>query len=128
MRYAFVINGVIDNVIDSPDRPPGWVACGAAGPGWLQGSDGKFVAPPPPPDARHITVGAFYDRFGAEKYPILASTDRGVIAVIRDVQVRSYIDLDRDDLPAGLAVIQAAGHQIDPTAILDAPVQPEERP
>jgi hypothetical protein len=47
-------------------------------------------------------------------------------AVIQDASVRKYIDLDNPDLPTGLAILQAAGHAIDPAAILDAPIQPHE--
>jgi len=89
---------------------------------------GKWVPPTQSPAPRHITVGAFYDRFGAEKYAILASTDPMINAVIKDASVRSYIDLDSPDLPAGLAVIQAGDYAIDAAAILDTPVQETERP
>ena len=39
-----------------------------------------------------------------------------------------YIDLDNADLPAGLALLQAAGHAIDAEAIIDAPVGAGELP
>ena len=82
----------------------------------------------PAPELRHITVGAFFDRFGAAKWSILADPAPAVQAVVRDASVRRHIDLDNPDLPAGLAVVQAAGHAIDPQAIIGAPVQPQERP
>ena len=82
----------------------------------------------PAPELRHITVGAFFDRFGAAKWDILADPAPAVQAVVRDASVRRHIDLDNPDLPAGLAVVQAAGHAIDPQAIIGAPVQPQERP
>ena len=78
--------------------------------------------------SRHITVGAFFDRFGPLKWAILADTDPQVQVVIKDASVRTYIDLDNADLPAGLALLMAAGHAIDAESILAAPVQPEERP
>lgn len=84
--------------------------------------------PPPAQEPRHITVGAFFDRFGTEKWSILADANPQVQAVIRDASVRTYIDLDNADLPAGLALLQAAGHAIDAEAVVDAPVQPGERP
>lgn len=80
------------------------------------------------PPARRISVGAFYDRFGPAKLAILADESPQVRAVVRDASVRSYIDLDNPDLPAGLAILQAAGHAIDPAAIVDAPIQPQESP
>lgn len=81
-----------------------------------------------PTQPRHITVGALFDRFGPAKWAILADTNPVVQAVIKDASVRSYIDLDNPDLPAGLSIVQGAGHQIDPDAILRAPIQPKERP
>lgn len=85
---------------------------------------------PPMPDVmpRHITVGAFFDRFGAAKWAILADTAPTVAAVVKDSSIRKYIDLDNPDLPAGIALIQQAGHDIDPSAIIAAPVQDSERP
>ena len=78
--------------------------------------------------ARHISVGAFFDRFGPLKWAILADTNPQVQAVVKDASVRSYIDLDNADLPAGLALIQAAGHALDAAAIIDAPVGAGELP
>ena len=80
------------------------------------------------PLPRHITVGAFFDRFGPFKWAILADTNPQVQAVVKDASVRSYIDLDDADLPAGLALLQSAGHAIDAEAIIGASVQPNEQP
>ena len=92
----------------------------------------EYVAPPPPPEPtpepRHISVGAFFDRFGAQKYPILASADPIVQALIKDCTVRKFIDLDREDLPMGLQMIVSAGFAIDPDAVLSAPILDNERP
>ena len=76
---------------------------------------------------RYISVGSFYDRFGTEKWNILSSTDLMVQAMIKDVSVRKYVDLDRADLLAGLQMIKTAGFNIDPQAIVSAEIQPEER-
>ena len=45
------------------------------------------------PDPRHISVGAFFDRFGAAKMPVLTSADVGVQAILKDTQVRKWLDL-----------------------------------
>ncbi|MFT0531897.1 hypothetical protein ACMHYJ_03550 [Castellaniella hirudinis] len=50
------------------------------------------------PEYQWIEVGAFYDRFGAAKIPVLASADPTVQALVRDTQVRKYIDLNRPDV------------------------------
>ena len=85
-------------------------------------------APEPGPTPKHISVGAFFDRFGAHKYPILSSTDLGVKALIQDCSVRKYIDLDNPDLPAGLQMLIAAGFDVDADAILNAEIQQNELP
>lgn len=140
MRYAFIFGGAVVNVAVSdadqvaevagrnipialPDDSP-------VGVGWLW-EGGEFLPPmeqAPAPELRHITVGAFFDRFGAAKWGIMADPAPAVQAVVRDASVRRHIDLDNPDLPAGLAIVQAAGHAIDPQAIIGAPVQPQERP
>jgi hypothetical protein len=83
---------------------------------------------PAPAEPRHITVGAFFDRFGSEKYAILSSDDALVKAMVTDASVRKFIDLDRPDLLTGLQMVQAKGFNIDPQAIVSAEVQPHERP
>jgi hypothetical protein len=84
--------------------------------------------PPAPPEIRHITVGAFFDRFGDQKWPILADTNAGVQALIKDASVRAYINLDDSQVRTGLEMVVAAGHDIDVDAIITAPIQPDERP
>lgn len=82
----------------------------------------------PPQYPPHISVGAFYDRFGDQKWPILSSTDPAVQGLIKDTQVRKWIDLDSPQLPAGLDMLISAGFAIDKDAVLNTPIQPEERP
>lgn len=81
-----------------------------------------------PKSPRHISVGAFYDRFGPAKYAILADESLEVRAVVRDASIRKYIDLDNPRLLEGLAKLRAAGHDIDPALILGDPILPEELP
>ena len=83
---------------------------------------------PPVEKPKHLSVGNFFDRFGAHKYPILASQDPMVKALIQDCSVRAYIDLDNAQLPYGLDMLIAAGFAIDKDAILNAPVADSERP
>lgn len=141
MDYCLIKAGKVADVIVADPAfaaaiRPDWDAVvasdGAAGIGWTWDGN-QFAAPPasegPTPTApRRISVGAFYDRFGAAKWAILADESPQVRAVVRDASVRSFIDLDNPDLPAGLAILQAAGHDIDPAAIIDAPVLPAEVP
>lgn len=80
------------------------------------------------PEVRRISVGAFFDRFGPAKWGILADAAPTVAAVVKDASVRRYIDLDSPDLPAGIALLQQAGHDVDAEAIISAQVQESERP
>lgn len=41
----------------------------------------------------YIDIGPFFDRFGAAKMPVLTSDDVGVQAIIKDTQVRKWLDL-----------------------------------
>lgn len=94
---------------------------------------GEFIAPlateaPDAPPNTRISVGAFFDRFGATKWAILADPSPSVQALIKDCSVRSFIDLARPDLPAALGLLVQAGHTVDPEAILSAPVREAELP
>lgn len=82
---------------------------------------------PAPSLPKHISVGRFFDRFSAQKYPILASSNPMVQALIKDCSVRSYIDLDDPQLPYGLQMLVDAGFAIDVQAILTAPLTDIER-
>lgn len=77
---------------------------------------------------RYISVGSFFDRFGPLKWAILADPNLGVQAVIKDCSVRKYIDLDNPDLPRGLDILVAAGHNIDSYAIINSIITPNELP
>ena len=53
--------------------------------------------PEPPPAAPewewYIDIGPFFDRFGAAKMAVLTSDDVGVQAILKDTQVRKWLDL-----------------------------------
>lgn len=54
-----------------------------------------------------IDVGPFFDRFGAFKIPILVNSDPGVKALITDLQVRKWVDLQNPEVANGLAYISS---------------------
>lgn len=92
--------------------------------------NGQFIAlpePPAPPEQRFIFVGSFFDRFGTHKWPILADANPMVQALVKDCQVRRYIDLDNPELPSGLGMLVQAGHAIAPNAVINAPITESER-
>lgn len=98
-------------------------------------AQGVFTAPTPPPPSLvpapentwWIYVGPFYDRFGAQKLPILASADATVQAIIKDSSVRKYIDLQRAEVAAVCDILVAKGFAINKTAILTTPVAAADR-
>lgn len=76
---------------------------------------------------RLVSVGSFFDRFGADKWQLLADPNPLVQALVKDCSVRRFIDLDRPDLRQALQLLVSAGHAIDPEQILGAPVAPGEQ-
>ena len=135
-RYAQIQNGIVDQVIKSETDPDGingeWIACGNAGPGWTY--DGTTFAPPVPPVVVDpcewlIDLGPFYDRFGSAKMAVLTSADAGVKAIVQDLNIRKWVDLQRADVASGLAYVGSKVPSIDATlqaAILTTPVTVEE--
>lgn len=87
------------------------------------------VAPVPTTDA-YIAVGSFFDRFGALQYAILSSIDPIVQALITNasVRVKTGINLKSAATSLGIDILIAKGFAVDKAAILDAPVQDNERP
>lgn len=52
-----------------------------------------------------IDIGPFFDRFGATKMAVLTSSDAGVQAILKDTQVRKWIDLKHPDVASSIAYI-----------------------
>ncbi len=52
-----------------------------------------------------IDIGPFFDRFGAAKMAVLTSSDVGVQAIIKDTQVRKWLDLKLPEIASALAYI-----------------------
>jgi hypothetical protein len=52
-----------------------------------------------------IDIGPFFDRFGAAKLAVLTSEDATVKAILQDIQVRKWIDLQRADVATSLAYV-----------------------
>lgn len=86
-----------------------------------------YVEPTPAPDplAWLIDIGPFFDRFGAAKMAVLTSADAGVKAILQDIQVRKWIDLQRADVTTSLAYVGSKVSAVTPelqTTILTTPV------
>jgi hypothetical protein len=102
--------------------------CGQA----FDAKTGVFTDPevPAPTEQTHISVGAFFDRFGASKYAILSSPNPMVKALVKDASVRTKegVSLTSPTLLAGLNLLQNLGFEMDVKAVIDAPIQPREMP
>jgi len=104
--FAAAIAGQWDRV--EPAAP-------GVGIGW--GWDGtQFVAPavpepepaapaPAPAWAWYIDIGPFFDRFGTAKMAVLTSADAGVQAIIKDAQIRKWIDLQLPEVAQSVAYV-----------------------
>ena len=53
----------------------------------------------------YIDIGPFFDRFGAAKMPVLTSSDVGVQAILKDTQVRKWIDLNLPEIEQSVQYI-----------------------
>lgn len=136
-RWAIIENGVVINVTQGEQLDQAWIECGdEVGIGWTY--DGTFHAPPappaPPPPSPpvyewFIDLGPFYDRFGAAKMAVLTSPDAGIKAILADVNIRKWVDLQRADVAQALAYIGSVIPAVDATlqaSILTAPVAEHE--
>ena len=131
LNYAGVVCAVTEThgVIDSPNM----IALEAMDASLLGHSyaEGVFTAPAAPADpcAHLIDLGPFYDRFGAAKMAVLTSADVGVKAIIADLNIRKWVDLQRADVASGLAYVGSKVPSVDAalqSAILTTPVGAEE--
>lgn len=131
-RYALISGDRVTTVVEQDSLPtiPGqWVECGNAGPGDLY--DGLLftkAVSPPDPCQYFIDVGPFFDRFGAAKYTILASSDATVQALIKDLQIRKWIDLQNVQVAQGLDILisKTLITTTDKTNILNTPISSDE--
>lgn len=92
--------------------------------------EGAFVIEPTPlpnfidPCLYLIDIGPFFDRFGDKKIPILANPDIVIKAIIMDVSVRKWVDLQNPKVAQALSILVAksAITEAEKIAILTTPV------
>lgn len=90
----------------------------------------EYAAPPEMPASANptewlIDIGPFFDRFGAAKMDVLVSDDAGVQAIIKDVQVRKWLDLKLPEVAQSLAYVSSKVPSVTPALqdeILSTPV------
>ena len=127
MEYALIKSGTVQNVIVADEAfiaavTPEWdhieridtPAEQALGVGIGWGWDGaNFVAPAPtipepqPAPAWEwlIDIGPFFDRFGTAKMAVLTSSDVGVQAIIKDTQIRKWLDLKLPEIASAVKYV-----------------------
>ena len=112
-RWALIEAGTVSTVVEQAEMPttPGtWVASATASTGWSYNGS-VFAAPESLSFC--LDVGPFFDRFNhfnpLVKLNILSSTDVQVQAVIKDLQVRKWVDLTRPDVAGGIDLLIAKG-------------------
>ena len=76
----------------------------------------------------HLDVGAFFDRFSAAKMAVLTSESATAQAIVRDCQVRKWIDLKAESTAQGVAALVSLGLVSESAAvsILGNPASPSE--
>ena len=52
-----------------------------------------------------IDIGAFFDRFGTAKMAVLTSADAGVQAILKDTQIRKWLDLKLPEVAQSVAYV-----------------------
>lgn len=143
-RLAYIINNVVDSVIISNsilEGPYVDVTSLSVGPGFTY-NNGIFEAPvqqtyiPPelPDTSNLIDIGPFFDRFDhytpGTKLAVLSSTDVVVQAIIKDVQSRKWVTLNRPDVSVAIDILIGKGiNGVDSTLknyIINTPVSAEE--
>lgn len=83
----------------------------------------------PNPYEKLIDIGPFFDRFGSAKMAVLTSTDPGVQAILKDTQIRKWIDLRLTEVAQSIAYIASKVPGVTAElqlAILNTPVAFEE--
>ena len=86
-------------------------------------------APAAPEWEWYIDIGPFFDRFGAAKMSVLTSADVGVQAIIKDTQVRKWLDLSLPEIEQSVQYLASKVPAVTPElkeAILNTPVAEHE--
>lgn len=85
--------------------------------------------PTPQPWEWLIDVGPFFDRFGTAKMAVLTSSDIGVQAIIKDTQVRKWLDLKLPEIASAVAYVGTKVPSVTQElqqSILNTPVEEKE--
>lgn len=122
MRYEILNGAAVENtIVASPEFMSEQYPAG----------NYRLAAEPAPPTptepewAWYMDIGPFFDRFGAAKMAVLTSADVGVQAIIKDVQIRKWLDLKLPEVAQSLAYVGSKVPAVDvalQSSILTTPV------
>ncbi len=76
-----------------------------------------------------IDIGPFFDRLGPAKMAVLTISDAGVQAIIKDTQVRKWLDLKLPEIASALAYVGTKVPSVTQElqeSILNTPVEEKE--
>jgi hypothetical protein len=97
---------------------------------WRIASNQPPESPQPSPVwAWYIDIGPFFDRFGPAKMAVLTSNDAGVQAILKDTQIRKWLDLKLPEVAQSVAYVGSKVPAVTPAlqqSILNTPVQDAE--
>lgn len=149
MKYAIIVGDIVESIsIGLPPYLNNKLAVfisdtEVVGPGFIYNpTSGGFtpptvVAPPTPPTidtSMLIDIGPFFDRFDnftpGTKLAVLSNSDAIVQAIIKDVQSRKWVTLNRPDVAAAIDILISKGITgVNTTLknyIISTPAAPEE--
>lgn len=127
MIYEIIKDGEVANrIVAEPD----WVQENLQAGGYRLANEPVVPATPPPasvinPTEWLIDIGSFFDRFGAAKMAVLTSTDPGVQAILKDAQIRKWLDLKLPEVAQSVAYVGSKVPAVTAelqAAILNTPV------
>ena len=96
---------------------------------YRQVPDAPAQTQPAPAWEWFIDIGPFFDRFGSAKMAVLTSSDVGVQAIIKDTQVRKWLDLKLPEIASAVAYIGTKVPALTANlqqSILNTPVEEKE--
>lgn len=138
MRYAYNMSGFLVGNTDDPVRstdmaPPahGGVGTPVIGQPWPNWTGVEWVmatySAPPAPLAPvdpvwkwYIDIGPFFDRFGPSMMAVLLSPEPVVVAMLKNVNSRKWVDLQRPDVAAAIAYM--AGQAVPGLGTIATPI------
>ena len=97
---------------------------------WRLSENQPQPEPTPAPEWEwYIDIGPFFDRFGAAKMAVLTSADVGVQAILKDTQVRKWLDLKLPELTQSVQYVASKVKAVTPEivdSIMNTPVSENE--